>query len=226
MRKALGLALLATLAAVSCAKTQASGPELKTDDQKTLYALGLVVSENLAQFNLSEADLEFVKAGLGDGILHRERRVDLAEFGPKIQTMAQARASAGAATERQAGAAFLAKASAENGAVKTPAGFVFQETAPGKGEAPKATDKVKVHYKGSLTDGTVFDSSIERGQPAVFSLNEVIACWTQGLQMMKVGGKARLVCPADLAYGDRGRPPRIRPGATLVFELELLGIEP
>lgn len=226
MRKVLGLALLASLAAVSCAKTRASGPELKTDDQKTLYALGLVVSENLAQFNLSEADLEIVKAGLSDGVLRRERRVDMAEFGPKIQTLAQARASAGAAVEKQAGAAFLAKASAENGAVKTPAGFVFRETAPGAGEAPKATDKVRVHYKGSLTDGTEFDSSIERGQPAVFTLNEMIPCWIQGLQMMKVGGKARLVCPAELAYGDRGRPPRIRPGATLVFEVELIGIEP
>jgi len=108
--------------------------------------------------------------------------------------------------------------------VKTAAGFVYQEVVPGKGAAPAATDTVKVHYKGTLTDGTVFDSSIDRGQPAVFPLNQVIPCWSQGVAMMKVGGKARLVCPPELAYGDRGAPPKIKPGSTLVFEVELLDI--
>lgn len=226
MKKALSLALLASFAFVSCAKTRASGPELKTDDQKILYALGVVVSENLATFNLTETDLEIVKAGLSDGVLGREKKVDLAVYGPKLQTLAQSRASAGAASEKQTGAAFLVKAAAEKGAVRTPAGFVIQEIAPGTGAAPKATEKVKVHYKGTLIDGTVFDSSIDRGEPVVFPLNQVIPCWTQGVQMMKVGGKARLVCPPELAYGDRGAPPRIRPGATLVFEVELLDIVP
>lgn len=227
MRKAAVLALLASLAVLSCRGGRAAtGPELETDDQKTLYALGLVVSQNLARFNLSEADLEFVKAGMIDGVLKRGEKVKMEEFGPKIGAMAQARAAAGAAADKQEGATFLDKAAAEPGAVKSPSGLVYQEIAAGSGATPAATDTVKVHYKGTLIDGTVFDSSIERGEPAVFPLNQVIPCWSAALQMMKVGGKSRVVCPSDLAYGDRGAPPRIRPGATLVFEVELLGIEP
>ena len=106
-----------------------------------------------------------------------------------------------------------------------PDGLQYKVLVSGKGPQPKASDTVSAHYKGTLTDGSVFDSSIERGQPAVFPLSQVIPCWTQALQLMKVGGKSRLVCPPDLAYGDRGQPPRIKPGATLVFEVELLDIE-
>ena len=98
------------------------------------------------------------------------------------------------------------------------------ELKAGSGDAPTTTDTVKVHYTGKLTDGTVFDSSVQRGEPATFPLNGVIKCWTEGLQMMKVGGKAKLVCPSDIAYGDAGRPPQIGPGAPLVFEVELLEI--
>ena len=107
---------------------------------------------------------------------------------------------------------------------KTASGALVKEMKAGTGEQPKATDTVKVHYHGTLTDGTVFDSSVQRGQPATFPLNGVVKCWTEGLQQMKVGGKAKLVCPSDTAYGDQGRPPQIKPGATLVFEVELLEI--
>ena len=102
---------------------------------------------------------------------------------------------------------------------------MYSEITPGTGDQPKATDKVKVHYQGTLIDGTVFDSSVQRGQPVTFALNQVIPCWTEGVQRMKVGGKSKLVCPSSIAYGDHGRPPKIKPGATLVFEVELLGIE-
>jgi FKBP-type peptidyl-prolyl cis-trans isomerase FkpA/FKBP-type peptidyl-prolyl cis-trans isomerase FklB len=150
--------------------------------------------------------------------------VDLNAFGPKIQELQQQRAAALAATEKKSGQAFLDKASAEKGATKMASGLVISTLKPGNGASPKVTDSVRVHYHGMLTDGTVFDSSVQRGEPASFALNGVIPCFREGVQLMKVGGKSRLVCPADLAYGDRGAPPRIRPGATLVFEIELLEI--
>src|SRR5581483_6942048 len=102
-------------------------------------------------------------------------------------------------------------------------GLVLVPMKDGSGESPKPTDRVKVHYHGTLIDGKVFDSSVQRGQPATFGLNQVIPCWTEGVQKLKVGGKAKLVCPSDIAYGDSGRPPQIPGGATLVFEVELLG---
>jgi len=119
--------------------------------------------------------------------------------------------------------AFLDKAAAEPGAVKTSSGLVYRVITAGSGASPKATDTVKVHYRGTLTNGKEFDSSYGHA-PAEFPLNMVIPCWTEGVQLMKVGGKSRLVCPADIAYGERGAPPDIPGGATLVFEIELLGI--
>jgi FKBP-type peptidyl-prolyl cis-trans isomerase FkpA len=216
--------LLAALLLLLAPIARAAGPELKTDDDKTLYALGLAMSRNLSPFNLTAAEVEFVKAGLADGVLNKQAKVDLDAYGPKIQTLIQARAAAGAAVEKKAAQAFLDKAAAEKGATKTASGLIYSEITPGTGEQPKATDKVKVHYTGTLTDGSVFDSSVQRGEPATFPLKGVIPCWTEGVQLMKVGGKGKLICPSDLAYGDHGSPPKIKPGAALVFEVELLEI--
>jgi FKBP-type peptidyl-prolyl cis-trans isomerase FkpA len=221
-RTAFFVAVAALLVSASIAK--AAGPDLKTDEDKTFYALGLAIGPQLAPFGLSAAELELVKAGLSDAVLNKEKKVDLKEVMPKVQQLAQSRAAAAAADEKKAGQAFLEKAAAEKGAKKTASGLIYSETKPGTGEQPKVTDKVKVHYKGTLTDGTVFDSSIDRGEPATFPLNGVIKCWTEGVQLMKVGGKSKLVCPSDIAYGDHGSPPKIKPGATLVFEVELLEI--
>jgi FKBP-type peptidyl-prolyl cis-trans isomerase FkpA/FKBP-type peptidyl-prolyl cis-trans isomerase FklB len=201
-----------------------AGVELKTDEQKTFYALGLAIGQNLASFTLSEAELELVKAGLSDTVLKKQRQVELEAWGPKIQELQRTRLSAAAAAEKKAGQAFLDKVSAEKGATKTASGLIISTLKPGTGPAPKAGDTVKLHYHGTLTDGTVFDSSVQRGEPATFPLNGVIPCFAEGMQLIKVGGKSRLVCPANLAYGDRGAPPRIKPGATLVFEVELLEI--
>ena len=222
MRLTLFLALISLCLGLSPAS--AATPEPATDDQKTLYALGLAVSQSLGSFNLNESELEMVKAGLTDGVLKRPQKVDLQTFGPKISQLQQSRAGAVAEGEKKSGAAFLAKAASEPGATKTESGAVLTTLKPGKGASPKASDTVKVHYHGTLIDGTVFDSSVQRGEPATFPLGQVIKCWTEGVQHMKVGGKSRLVCPANLAYGDRGAPPQIKPGATLVFEVELLDI--
>ena len=119
--------------------------------------------------------------------------------------------------------AYLDKAAAEPGAQKTASGLVYRVVTAGSGASPKATDTVKVHYRGTLTSGKQFDSSYG-GPPAEFPLNRVIPCWTEGVQLMKVGGKSTLVCPSTIAYGESGAPPDIPGGATLIFEIELLGI--
>ena len=197
----------------------------KTEDEKVLYALGLIVSQNLSWFNLTEAELKMVEQGMSDGALKKTQKVDLKTYGPKIQELQKTRLTALTASEKKSGEAYAAKAAGEKDAKKLPSGVVITTLKPGSGATPAATDKVKVHYHGTFTDGTVFDSSVQRNEPATFPLNQVIKCWTEGVQQMKVGGKSRLVCPADVAYGDRGAPPRIKPGATLVFEVELLSIE-
>jgi FKBP-type peptidyl-prolyl cis-trans isomerase FkpA len=109
-------------------------------------------------------------------------------------------------------------------AATTESGIQITHLVVGDGPSPKATDTVQVHYHGTFQDGTVFDSSVQRGQPATFPLDRVIGCWTEGVQTMKVGGKAKLVCPPETAYGERGAPPRIPANATLEFEVELLAI--
>ena len=202
----------------------AAAPEPANDEQKTLYALGAAISQSLGPFTLNESELEFVKAGLVDGVLKHPQKVDLQVYGPKIQQMQQVRATALAEVEKKAGAGFLAKAAAESGAKKTESGAIVTPIKEGKGATPKATDTAKVHYHGTLIDGTVFDSSVKRGEPATFPLNQVIKCWTEAVQLIKVGGKSKLVCPSGIAYGDRGSPPVIKPGATLIFEVELLDI--
>jgi FKBP-type peptidyl-prolyl cis-trans isomerase FkpA len=119
--------------------------------------------------------------------------------------------------------AAMPKAEAE---VETPSGLRITEVTAGTGSSPKPSDTVLVHYHGTLLDGTVFDSSVDRGEPARFPLNRVIPCWTEGLQRMKEGGKSRLVCPPSIAYGPQGAPPKIPANATLIFDVELIGIGP
>jgi len=214
-------ALLA-LAAIAAPALAQKAPG--TDDEKTLYALGLSVARSLDSFQLTPAELEFVVAGLRDQIGDNEPKVSIDEFGPRIRTLAETRTKSAAAAERAAGAEFLAKEAAVAGAAKADSGLVKRVLEDGSGASPKSDDMVKVNYKGTLRDGSVFDSSEKHGEPAQFRLGGVIPCWTEALQTMKVGEKAHITCPADLAYGDRGFPGTIPPGATLAFDVELLEI--
>ena len=193
-----------------------------TDEEKTVYALGLLVQRSLRQFDLTASELEILKRALTDAAASKPA-VELTEWGPRVDPLARARAARVAAREKAAAAEYVTKAAAETGAVRSTSGLVYREVTAGTGESPKASDTVKVHYRGTLTNGTEFDSSYARNEPAEFQLQGVIPCWTEGLQKMKVGGKARLVCPSNLAYGDDGNQ-AIPGGAALIFEVELLEI--
>jgi len=206
-------------------KTGTPGPKkaapaataMTTDDEKTVYALGLMMARALSQYDLTPAELELVKKAVSDAAAGKPALPSPETWGPKIDALGKAR-------NAKSSAAYLAKCAAEPGAQKTASGLVYRDLKVGTGASPKATDNVKVHYRGTLTNGTEFDSSYKRNAPASLGLNQVIACWTEGVQKMKVGGKAQLVCPSSIAYGDRGQPPIIPGGATLVFEIELLDI--
>ena len=195
---------------------------MTTDEQKEIYALGLSMARSLGQFDLTPAELDIVKRALTDAAAGKPA-IELNEWGPKIQVLGAARAAKVTEREKATGAAYLVKAAAQPGAVKTESGLVYREVTPGTGASPKPTDMVKVNYRGTLVNGTEFDSSYKRNEPAQFPLNGVIKCWTEGVQKMKVGGKSILVCPSELAYGDHG-PPGIPGGSTLIFEIELLDI--
>lgn len=196
----------------------ATGADPKSDDERTFYALGYSFGRNLAVFSMSPEELAALKRGIEDSSAEKPSLVDVDKFGPRIQELARAR-------QTKSNENFLVKMAKEPGFTKLPSGILYKEVKAGTGPSPKATDTVRVHYRGTLINGDEFDSSFKRNQPAEFPLNGVIKCWTEGLQKMKVGGKAELVCPGDTAYGERPPPgSRIQPNAVLRFEVELLGI--
>jgi FKBP-type peptidyl-prolyl cis-trans isomerase FkpA len=219
MRK-LALAVVAALVLPGLAGAE----DLKDEDQKTLYALGLAVGRSLEVFKLNDKEFDLVKRGLADQVGGKKAQVDLEAYQPKIQALAQKRMAAASEALQAKDKQFMDQVAKEKGAQKLPSGLIIVPQKEGTGASPKETDTVKVHYRGTLVDGKEFDSSHKRGQPAEFPLNGVIKCWTEGLQKMKVGGKAKLICPASIAYGDQGRPPVIPAKATLAFEIELLDI--
>ncbi|MBJ6799033.1 FKBP-type peptidyl-prolyl cis-trans isomerase [Geomonas propionica] len=196
--------------------------EKKADDQKTFYAIGQVMARQLAVFDMSQDEMEQVLKGVKDGV-ESKAPFDVEPYKAKIQQLALSRRNAQGEKLAAKTKEFVEKAAKEKDAVKTPSGLIYKSLKEGTGASPAATDKVKVNYRGTLIDGKEFDSSYASGHPVEFGLNQVIKCWTEGLQKMKVGGKAQLVCPADLAYGERGSG-QIPANATLVFEVELLDI--
>ena len=224
--RSLGFALAALVLVAGCQPPKPPEPKLDTDDSKAVYALGLLIAERIDQFNLSEQELAVFVSGVRDGVLKHEKKVDPKTLGKEMAAFAKSRQAAGAEAEKTAAADYLAKMAAEPGATKGPSGYIVKTITEGTGASPKADENVTVHYHGTLRDGTVFDSSVDRGEPATFPLNHVIPCWTEALQTMKVGGKYKLTCPAEIAYGDRGSPPAIKPGAALTFEVQLLDVKP
>ena len=216
-----------TIVAVVCAVSAfASFAADMTEEQKTVYTLGAIIGKQLSVFSLSPEELALVTKGLSDSVKGEQAVVELDQYGPKVQELANMRRTLIASKQAAAGKAFAEKAATETGAVKTPSGLVYISMAEGSGTTPTAEDTVKANYRGTLIDGAEFDSSYKRGEPIDFALSGVIKCWTEGLQKMKVGGKARLVCPPEIAYGEQGAGGSIPPNATLNFEVELLAITP
>ncbi len=209
--------LLLALAADPSPKAKAAPREM-TEREKTLYALGASASDSFKVFELTPAEVAVVQRGLSAALLGKPLQVDVNAYRPKVNALAQQ----GYVAQSKA---LLARYAAQQGAVTTPSGLVYVERKAGDGASPVATDPVRAHYEGRLPDGTVFDSSRRRGDAASLPLEKVIRCWREGIQKMKVGGQATLACPADLAYGDAGRPPTIPPSSALVFDVELVGIE-
>jgi FKBP-type peptidyl-prolyl cis-trans isomerase FkpA len=226
--KMAGLACLIALVSAAGCKRFGGGSNATptTEDEKTLYTLGMLLGRNIGTFNLTPAELDLVKTGMTDVVLKRPQKVDMDTYGPKVDALARKRGQEHVEIEKEQSKKYLEQAGREPGAVVSPSGMVFKTVTPGTGATPSPTDRVTVHYEGKLVDGTVFDSSRKRNMPATFPLNGVIKCWTEGVGRMKEGEKAILTCPSSIAYGDSGRPPTIPGGATLIFDVELIKVLP
>jgi FKBP-type peptidyl-prolyl cis-trans isomerase FkpA len=232
MKHSLRTTLLAaaTAAAVGFSSFAAANDTLETEKDKISYVIGLQIAGSLVQIK-DEVDLKVLMRGIETGLSGEEPAISQEEamavqqaFGQKLQAKREAEMQAAAQKNREEGEAFLAANKGKPGVETTPSGLQYKVETAGSGPRPAATDTVKVHYTGTLLDGTKFDSSVDRGQPAQFALNAVIPGWTEALQLMPVGSKYTLWIPSDLAYGDRGTPGPIGPNATLKFEVELIEI--
>jgi FKBP-type peptidyl-prolyl cis-trans isomerase FkpA len=222
------LAASGCVAMTGCTKGGGGGSSkasLDSDDDKTIYAIGVDMGTKLQTLDLSSKEMAVLKMGIDDGSNKDAKpKVEPREFLSKVGELIRNRQKAYAEKEKKEATAFIEKAAGMDKATKTDSGLVYIEKEAGSGESPKASDRVKVNYHGTLRSGDVFDSTKERNQPATFRLDRVIKCWNEGVQKMKVGGKAELYCPPEIAYGDRGAPPKIPPGSALKFEVELLEI--
>ncbi|MEW5848249.1 MAG: FKBP-type peptidyl-prolyl cis-trans isomerase [Myxococcota bacterium] len=217
-----------------CTGGMAEEPVVTSSSSRELagafYSVGYGLAAQLEELDLTEEELAHVLRGFSDGARKARPEFDLTTERVRIAGLLRSRQEVRAdrerakvETEKALGLAVLDKA-VEEGAERVESGLVFQELVPGTGDSPAGSDRVKVSYRGTLLDGTEFDSSEKRGGPLEYPLYASIRCWQDGLRRMKVGGRARLLCPSELGYGDRGRPPMIPGGAVLVFEVELLDV--
>ena len=203
----------------------------KTLKQKVSYGIGLNIGRSLKKDGI-DVEAELVAKGIGDIFAGHEPRLSeqelsaaFNEFRKEMAAKGAVEAAAASEKNQKAGEDFLAKNKKRKEVTTTKTGLQYEVLKKGDGEPPKASDTVRVHYHGTLIDGTVFDSSVDRGEPAEFGVGQVISGWTEALQLMKVGDKWKIVLPSELAYGKRGSPPKIGPDSVLVFEVDLLGIK-
>lgn len=198
---------------------------------KLSYALGLGIGQQLAQMGAKDLNIDDFAAAIKDVIngaelkvSHREAQTIVNDFFRKQEEKMNAEKTEKGKKAKEEGEAYLANNAKKEGVVTLPSGLQYTVIEEGNGRKPKATDKVKCHYEGFLIDGTVFDSSVQRGEPAVFPLNQVIAGWTEGLQLMAEGAKYRFFIPYNLAYGSNGAGSSIPPYAALIFDVELIEV--
>ena len=232
MRKSLLKATVISGAVLVSGVTALAATTLKTDKDKVSYMIGYQIGTNFKRDGL-DVDLNMLQNGLKEALAGEkspltpeESQKLMQNLQKDLQAKAEAKRKADAEQNKKDGDAFREKFAKESGVKKTASGLLYKVEKDGTGPTPKATDTVSVNYKGTLIDGKEFDSSYKRGQPAKFPVNGVIKGWTEALQLMKVGSKYHLVIPPELAYGERGAGEAIGPNSTLVFDVELLGIEP
>lgn len=222
MKKTLTFCLLAVIIGIS---TNIKAQESMTQEEKISYALGASNGEYFKQQGIEVNTDTFMK-GFKDGLAGTNQftQAEMEQIFNEFQQMMQKKQNSMTEVEKEKGKAFLAENKKKEGVIETASGLQYKVVTMGTGAKPSATDRVKVHYHGTLLDGTVFDSSVERGEPITFGLNQVIAGWTEGVQLMPIGSKFIFYIPSNLAYGDRAAG-SIKPGSTLIFEVELLDIE-
>ncbi len=226
----LSLFTLSGLLALSACQSQAGTPSLDSEDQKASYGIGLQMSVQLAPAE-SHLDMDAFLAGIRDGMAGNEPAVPQDELQAALQALNEAvqveeaqRIAAEAETNASEGAAFLSENASKDGVTVTESGLQYEVLEEGEGAHPGPEDQVSIHYKGSLVDGTQFDSSYDRGQPATFGVSGVIPGFSEGLQLMTVGSHYRLFIPSEIGYGPNGSGRTIGPNATLIFEVEMLEI--
>ncbi len=215
----------------TAAKPATAGSGMASTQDSVSYSIGVFMAQNLKQQGLNDLNNALLMRGLQDALsgqstlLTQEQCSQVMNgFMQKQMAVRNAEGMKASAENKKIGTAFLTENKAKPGVVTTASGLQYSVDKAGTGAKPTATDRVKVHYTGKTLDGKVFDSSVERGQPAEFGVNEVIKGWTEALQLMPVGSKWKLYIPSELAYGDRGAGADIKPGSTLVFDVELLDI--
>ena len=224
--KTIAALLTISIFTISCSQAGNNNYKLNTEDEKTFYSIGYHWASKLKTFNLTDNEIKAVLKGVAVSSKGEKSEVDVQTYSSKVNAMLQSRMASVSGSQKEQGKKFIATYLAKNkNAKQTKSGLVYEVIKAGSGKSPKATDTVEVHYHGTLINGVVFDSSVQRKKTIEFPLNRVIKGWTEGLQLMKEGGKIKLIIPSELAYGDNGSPPKIPGGATLIFDVELFKVK-